>query len=48
MLGVSPKPDGSFSVFVKPEWKGSGTARSSRARTSGRRSRPDAQAIAAG
>jgi hypothetical protein len=54
MLGVAPKADGSFSVFVRPEWKGKRKRKRKRYRALvagpnlGATLAPDAQAIAAG
>jgi hypothetical protein len=48
MLGVAPKADGSFSVFVKPEWKGKRYRALVAGPNIGTSFAPDAQAIAAG
>src|SRR6187200_2274461 len=48
MLGVAPKADGSFSAFVKPEWKGKRYRALVAGPNIGTTFAPDAQAIAAG
>jgi hypothetical protein len=48
MLGVAPKADGSFSAFVRPEWKGKRYRALVAGPNLGVTFAPDAQAIAAG
>jgi hypothetical protein len=48
MLGVAPKADGSFSVFVRPEWKGKRYRALVAGPNLGATLAPDAQAITAG
>jgi len=48
MLGAAPKADGSFSVFVRPEWKGKRYRATVAGPNVGATFAPDAQAIAAG
>jgi hypothetical protein len=48
MLGVPPKADGSFSLFVRPEWKGKRYRALVAGPNFGTMLAPDAQAIAAG
>lgn len=48
MIGVPPKADGSFSVFVRPEWKGKRYRATLLGPNIGTTFAPDAQVIAAG
>jgi hypothetical protein len=48
MLGVAPKADGSFTAFVRPEWKGKRYRALVAGPNLGATFAPDAQAIAAG
>lgn len=46
MLGVAPKPDGSFSAFLRPAWQASGRCRASMlGPNSGSSFAPDAETI---